>query len=486
VASRANSIRETYEKRRAAFEAAFQQDDKLWRILSYARLGVFVGGAVISYFVLKAHFLGGIGVAGAFVVLLLLLVKKHAQVEARRSHNRHLKQVNEKELQALDRDYAAFGEGKAYLDPRHAFSYDLDLFGPRSIFQYLNRTASQLGETRLANWLQQPFLDKSEIQTRQQAIQDLAGRLDFRQEFQALGEAELSQQAETEKIESWLQEESFYLKHPIYPWLRYLLPLLLLALVIAFLFVPQVTWHVPVLMMAANLLVVRQSLNRVNRTHALLGRQFAVLDRYGDLLALVEKESFEAARLQSLQAQLKAQEMRASESIKDLASISRAFDQRFNIFAAFFLNAIILWDLLCMFRLEKWKEKARQELPEWFEVMAEFDALQSLGAFAYNHPDFCLPEIVEEASLMEGQGLGHILLDPENRVDNDLKLQGDGQYVIITGANMAGKSTFLRTVGTNLVLAMLGAPVCAQSLREKNGDCGGGGKMMWGCGNLGI
>jgi DNA mismatch repair ATPase MutS len=154
--------------------------------------------------------------------------------------------------------------------------------------------------------------------------------------------------------------------------------------------------------------------------------------------------------------------MKASASIKELSSITRAFDQRLNAFAAFVLNATILWDVVCMFRLEKWKASAKDELPDWFEVLSEFDSLVSLGNFAYNHPDFNLPEIQQDPFAMKGIEMGHVLLDPNIRIDNTLELEGDGQYIIITGANMAGKSTFLRTVGTNLVLAMLGAPVCAK------------------------
>lgn len=455
-------IRQIYQNRLSQFTKAFQEDDRKATILSYGRLAAFLGGAVLSYLTLDYDFRIGIAATAVALVVFLILVKRHSVVEIRRNRNKYLKQVNEKELKALERDYAEFGDGEEFVDPKHEFSYDLDLFGPRSLFQYLNRTASILGKEKLASWFKDPFLDAEEIKRRQAAIQDIRSRLDFRQNFQAIGEEELENETGSENLIAWLKEAPFFLSHPYYPIIRYALPIILLIIIGLFIAIPQITWHWPVGMMAFNLLVVRQSLDRTNHTHALLGKRFATLNRYSDLLFLVEQEAFEAPLLQEEQAKLQVQDMKASASIKELASITRAFDQRLNAFAAFVLNATILWDVVCMFRLEKWKASAKDELPDWFEVLSEFDSLVSLGNFAYNHPDFNLPEIQQDPFAMKGIEMGHVLLDPNIRIDNTLELEGDGQYIIITGANMAGKSTFLRTVGTNLVLAMLGAPVCAK------------------------
>ena len=457
-----NEIQHTYKQRLNQFRQAYQADERLAVSLSYSRLLAFVGGAVLSYFALDYDFKIGIGVTAVALALFLFLVKRHSVIEARRNRNKYLMQVNEKELKALDRDYAAFADGKEFVDPKHAYSYDLDLFGPRSLFQYLNRTASVLGKEKLAGWFQTPFLDPKEIHDRQQAIQDMKDRLTFRQQFQAIGEEELENESGSENLIQWLQEPPFFLHHRLYPMLRYVLPILLLIISLLFLFIPPITWHYPIGMMVINLLVVRQTLTHTNQTHALLGKRFATLNRYGDLLYLVEKEEFNSSFLQNNQQKLRAKDLKASVSIKELASIMRAFDQRMNAFAAFLLNATILWDILCMFRLEKWKVQAKDELPAWFDVLAEFDGLVSLGNFAYNQPDYCLPTLQEEPFAVKGIDMGHVLLDPKIRVDNTLELEGDGQYVIITGANMAGKSTFLRTVGTNLILAMMGAPVCAK------------------------
>ncbi len=463
TSSSMNEIQKIYQERLDRFMQAFQADNRLATSLSYSRLAAFLGGSVLSYLALDYDFKIGIGVTAVALVVFLLLVKRHAVVEARRNRSKYLKQVNEKELKALEREYAAFADGAEFIDPKHAFSYDLDLFGPRSLFQYLNRTASVLGTGKLAGWFRQPFLDADEIRSRQQAIQDISQRLDFRQNFQAIGEEELENETGSENLIQWLKEEPFFLTHKLYPILRFALPVLLLIISGLFLFIPQISWHFPIGMMIVNLIVVRQVLDRTNTTHALLGKRFATLNRYGDLLYLIEQEDFKASLLQSEQAKLKVQDLKASVSIKELAGITRAFDQRFNAFAAFLLNATILWDIVCMFRLEKWKAQAQDELPAWFEVLGEFDALLSLGNFAYNHPDFCLPAIQQEPFAMKGIEMGHVLLDPAIRVDNTLELEGDGQYIIITGANMAGKSTFLRTVGTNLILAMMGSPVCAKS-----------------------
>jgi len=458
-----NEIKEIYQKRADEFRTAFQQDDRLATTLSYSRLIAFIGGAIASYLVLDANFIAGMVTTAVALTVFLYLVKRHATVEASRNRNKYLLQVNEKELLALDRQIDSFDPGKEFIDPKHPFSYDLDLFGPRSIFQYINRTSSLLGKERLATWLQSPYRSVESIQAQQQAVQDLKDRLHFRQSFQAIGEEALENEEGSERIAQWLQEPPYFITHKVFPVLGIVMPILLLILTVLFFVIPEVNWYVPVGVMAMNLLVVRQQLDRTNATHALLGKRFRTLNRYGELLSLVEQESFQARELQLAQAKLKAQDLKASLSIKELASIFRSFDQRLNAFAAFLLNASIQWDIVCMMRLERWKMKAKDELPAWFEVLAEIDAYVSLGNFAYNNPDFTTPTAVEHPYSMKGVEMGHVLLNPATRVDNTLELEGDGQYIIITGANMAGKSTFLRTVGTNLVLAMLGTPVCAQS-----------------------
>jgi DNA mismatch repair ATPase MutS len=190
-----------------------------------------------------------------------------------------------------------------------------------------------------------------------------------------------------------------------------------------------------------------------------------MLNKYAALLKEIEAKSFESELLQSEQDRLKRRGKLASEAIADLGQLTYMLDQRLNAFAGLLLNGMVLWDIKYMVRLEKWRENHKEELPVWLDVIGKWDALLSWARFRYNHPSFVLPEVSEGEFLMEAKGLGHPLLDPATRVDNDMTLAKPGEFLIITGANMAGKSTFLRTVGVNLVLAMNGSVVCAQNFR---------------------
>ncbi len=458
-----NAVQDTYQKLFDKYKEDYAQNDRLFKQYSIFRLVIFVTGVGLGYLVLTWNFGLGILTFGLFIALFLYLVKRHAKIEAKRLRAQNLQTVNERELAALGGDYSAFDGGEELVDPKHDYSYDLDIFGQKSVFQAINRTASVLGKEVLSGWFKRGLTDKETIQARQKAHNELADKLNFRQEFLAIGTEQLEAENDQDRLMRWLEVPAFYLNHPLYKILIYLMPALMALLVGLSFVVPWITWHFPVFLALVNLAIVRQNLPQVGKAHAVLSRRNNMLERYADLLHIIEQEPFEADLLQTLQSHLNRDGVQASERIKTLASISRDFDNRLNVFVAFLFNATILWDLLCMRRLEKWKESAKDELPSWFEVLGQFDALISLGGFAYNHPDYSWPTINTDAFVFQANEMGHPLLDPEVRVDNNLTMEGDGQYVIVTGANMAGKSTFLRTVGVNLVLGMMGAPVCAQA-----------------------
>ena len=185
-----------------------------------------------------------------------------------------------------------------------------------------------------------------------------------------------------------------------------------------------------------------------------------MLKKYSRLFDYFEKPDFKSSFLSSYQKKLYANDESATMAIRHLAGIISAFDSRLNIFVGVLLNGLLLWDIQCMIRLEKWQEKYRDVLPEWFDALGGFDSLAGFSNFRFNHPGYVYPEISEEHVLI-AQNIGHPLIVPEERVCNDFELAKEGNFAIVTGANMAGKSTFLRTIGVNWILAMAGAPVCA-------------------------
>jgi DNA mismatch repair ATPase MutS len=204
----------------------------------------------------------------------------------------------------------------------------------------------------------------------------------------------------------------------------------------------------------------------VNKKHNLLSRKFHVLKKYSGLFEMIESHAFSSSLLKKNRDVLVLDGESAGRAIRQLAKITNAFDTRLNLLAGFLMNIFFVWDIRQAVRLDRWKVKYKDRLPAWFNVMGEVDALVSFAGYAYNNPDFVYPQIVEKDEFfLEADKLGHPLIDNKNRVCNSYQVKGSGQFTILTGANMAGKSTFLRTVGINIVLASNGAPVCAEKMK---------------------
>jgi len=183
-----------------------------------------------------------------------------------------------------------------------------------------------------------------------------------------------------------------------------------------------------------------------------------------ELLKVFEKEQFESPGLNEIKRSISGSNISAAVSVKKLSRLIQSFDNRMNILVSFFLNGLFLWDYQCIHKLEKWKSEYKELFPVWLEMVGKVDAFISLANFAYNNPAFCYPALSEKGTVFSATSLGHPLIHEEKRVCNDFVLNSTGKVCIITGANMAGKSTFLRTIAVNYILAMAGAPVCAVKL----------------------
>ena len=453
-----------YSQRLEGFRKSHQLLQKQVEQISWLRLIVFVSGLGLGWFLLSInYFLGGVGiivVAGLF----LFLVQKHSQRERKAENQARMAGVNEAEIALAEGKPGPYDNGEGYINQQHPYSYDLDLFGPRSVFAFINRTASRPGRDRLANWLLEGMESPEKILARQEALKELAPRLEFRQAAQAEGSKNQNDSEDLSALLEWLDTDMEEKAAP--PWLRWLMPLqFVLVLICTIVF--SWSWYLVLGSFLLNLLIARQFLARTQKLHAAVDKRSKVLSRYARLLQLTENEAFESSYMKALQERLAGNnQLLASFWIQKLSSISSAFDQRLNIVASLFFNGFWGWDLHLSHRLSIWKEEVRHHVPEWLEVLAELDALISLATFAYNHNDYCWPEPVSN-SILEGFEMGHLLIPASERINNDLVLEQQGQYGLVTGANMAGKSTFLRTVGVNLILAQAGAPVCAKRFRWK-------------------
>ncbi len=394
-------------------------------------------------------------------VVFFFLIKKNVQLEKRKSKFIELKKLVEDELLALKHSFSHFQNGKEFLDTDHFFSYDLDLFGEGSLFQFLNRTSTVGGRLKLADWLIKPPLDKKNIEKRQDAIQELAEIPTWRLYFLANGNLFNETEELNHEIKAWSQLNLKLNRTSKVKWLIRLIPLITVVSAIpAFLGISNLFIALTVLLQWFLMYFFWQ---RITQYFGYFGRKSKLLSKYMQLLQFVEEREFQAEYLVKLQKKVRKPEL-ASKVFKQLKSLVKELEYRQNIIVGIFLNSVFLWDIRCVYKLWDWHRRNHKKLRDWLNVVAEIDALISLANYSNNHPQFIFPEIHEGEFKFHAIKLGHPLLNPEKRVSNDIEINGWSKVLIVTGANMAGKSTFLRTVGVNLILGRMGAPVCAENM----------------------
>ena len=447
-----------YEGLANGYQQKLDQNRFKLQMISWLRLAAFLLVIpVFIYLMPLSHLMGWIAVL-VCLSAFFWMVKQSVSTERLLKYYQNIVEINTHEIKAIRRDFSQFDPGKEFTDSEHDFSYDLDLFGENSFFQFLNRTITSGGKNKLAGSVQQSNPAVETIRQKQLAINELAERLNWRQQFLATGR-------NTERNDSaeliFLEKEDLQLKHT--SLLKIVLAIipaltLLLGALSVFDFIPNSFFYLFVFVQWILFLTY-------SRTISIFGKAFGVktklLNQYADLLLLIEKEDFQSEYLVRQKNKLYNQGKPASQITSSLQKILNELDYRQNILVGFALDSLLMWDIRCIYRMHKWQKIYGSQLKEWFDVIAEFDALISLANLNYNHPQWVVPTVSSERFLIEAQNLGHPLIAKEKRIDNDFNLSNDQQIVIITGANMAGKSTFLRTVGINMILASQGCKVCA-------------------------
>jgi hypothetical protein len=311
----------------------------------------------------------------------------------------------------------------------------------------------------LAGILLHEVLDSSVLKNRQEAIAGLKDEIELIREFFATGSMQDDSDTDLAILREWIDEPLFYSKKIFYRVLANVLPAATFFSIGLAIFLPFFR-GLAIGLSILQLMIVGGRLSHTAKEHNRIGKRLTMLKKYGKLLNIIERGSFTGKIMTDLKDRLISGDTSAAVSIRRLSKLVSAFDNRLNILAAIFLEGFLLWDVQCMIRLERWKTRKGKRLMEWIDAIAKFDAYASLANFAFNHPGFNFPEI-SDTTILEAQSLGHLLIPPEERITNDFAIRNGGEFCIVTGANMAGKSTFLRTVVTGMVLAMAGVPVCA-------------------------
>jgi hypothetical protein len=436
-----------------------KRSKKELRVFSILRLLSFLSMVAALFAIVPKSMPTGLIIGSVSMLLFFTLIKIHLRKSEKYDHLKELIQINVNEIQGLNYRYECFDPGSEFINSEHPYSFDLDLFGEGSLFQFINRTSTVRGKQKLSGWLTSGNLNINELKDRQESLQELISYNELMQDFRAKGAGKKDNENDISLLSSWVNKPVYYLNKKIYLVISLALPFLFISCLITAFFIPGLV-NLAVILFFLQLVIIGLRVQHTNSEHALIGKRLEVLKKYYHLLSEIEKVNFKSKVLKAISADLISGEYSAARSINDLTKIVSAFDLRLNLLAAIFLEGFFLWDIRCMIKLEKWKTQQGHHLNRWLDSIAEYDAMVSLSTLSFNHPDFIYPEISEKDILLS-KNLGHVLIPENQRVCNDLSISGKDNFIIITGANMAGKSTFLRTVATNMVLAMAGAPVCA-------------------------
>jgi hypothetical protein len=445
------------------FRTLESKEDRILLLLSVARLVLFAGGITLIWYGFTRNVLTGLFLLFVISGLFFWVLKIFSNHAEKKNFLGNIAIINQNEANALSGDLSAFDPGNSYTDIHHDFSYDVDMFGNNSLFQYINRTVTEYGRDILAEWLTDPYILSLEMASRQQTIRELALKENWRQEFMASGMKTPLKKEEISDLLEWMSEsevvKSSFLKKSII----FSLPVIALAT-----FSLTVTGILPypffTMIFLLDLFYIAIGLKKTNEIHNSLTKKYNYLSSMKGLLKAFEKESFSSQGLNEIKFNIIGKKTSAAVSVKKLGDLIHAFDSRMNIFAGFILNGFLLWDYQSIYRLEKWKSEYRDLFPVWLDMVGRIDAYISLGNYAFNNPGFVYPAISDNSIMFQAKNLGHQLIDEKRRVCNDFVLEKRGTVCIISGANMAGKSTFLRTVAVNYILGMTGAPVCASEM----------------------
>ena len=451
-----------YEERIRALDRQIDRLKRSDRLLIVIKLLIFFGGLFLVSRYFPAKLGRSVALLVFFAVLFIVAAVIHETVLQKIRQHKSLRQVNAREAEALSGLFIeGLDSGAEFSDPNHSYTSDLDIFGERSLFHFLNRAATSIGRRALALRLQKQ-LDSSKLLDNQAAVKELAGKLDFRQSLQACGLDIDDTGQKTDALRQLTEEKLLLLNRKTNVLWLYGLPLSTLTfLVLSFFGIP---WPVFLFFVILQVAVNKMTGKKVASLYRSSSRHFKILKTYWKILREIEKGNFQSLRLTSLQQELREGDSTASLAIKKLAVLLEWLDARSSEFMHFLLNNLLLWDLQCVYRLEKWKRRCAAKAGLWLEVMGEIEVLASLANLAFNHPDWTFPQIRADGFCFKASSLGHPLIAGDERVANDFSMEGQGSLFIVTGPNMAGKSTFLRTLGVNSVLAFAGAPVCASAM----------------------
>lgn len=446
-------------------EASLKKQSAIFNFVGYVKLFLFLILIVSVYSTFTKGFLplfigASLGIFIIFIGFWLYQDNLHKKID----YLSGVIAINNRHLDRLSGKWDGFTDiGEEFINPEHPYGCDLDIVGKKSLFQFLNRTHTWYGRHAFAKDLLAPTYTKMELQKRQEAISELSKDIEFTNHMEYYFSKIGSDNTSTPDLVNNLKDSKPFITHKIFKFFLIYAPILT-VLFIAFMLIFQLK---NLYLTGATFAFMQALLWALGfpKTQIYLGTISSTsykLAPYSTVIEMLKDKKFHSEKLNQIQAQLSTSDESAAQAIKDLDKILAKMSVRNNLIIYFILNVFLLWDYQCAFMLEEWKSKYAHLSKKWFLALGEFESLLSFSTLGSVCNNICMPSLSDINKTIKARELGHPLLPNETRVNNDFSLR-DNIY-IISGSNMSGKTTFLRTVGINLVLARTGSFVCAKHM----------------------
>lgn len=450
---------EAYQKRQISFQDQYASIRKKYKTIGAFRLFIFLSIVYCFYLSVSKADSNYLYFTGAFVIVFVLFLRIHAKLSWRLRYAKALKDINEEEYNFLEHNQWNVNDGEKFQTANHPYTYDLDIFGKKSIYQYLNRTASYKGEEILAERLKNGQ-SAEDIVLNQELVKELTEKLDWRQEIYAYSRLSNLNQDVYNKLSAWSTSNTNQLSK-ITIVAAYVFPLFfVLSSIVYFVDSSTILWgylastffSINLILSMAKVRIIQTELGGAENIHE-------TIESYSSIIERIEKESFQSLRMQEIQKRIKDDSFKASIELKKLSRLFEQLETVANLFVNILFNGVFQFHVHTLNKFLKWKKKHGVLVQTTMEVVGEVEAFNSLANYAYNNTTYTFPQISNNQTI-SFKNLGHPLLAADKRVTNTIDFTNQ-RFVILTGSNMSGKSTFLRTIGVNLVLAKIGAPICA-------------------------
>ncbi|WP_040192206.1 MutS family DNA mismatch repair protein [Clostridium culturomicium] len=434
--------------------------------IGYLRLVTAIGAGYYIYKLFKEPILViNIVISSLLLLFFIGLIIYHGKIKEKIQAAEVMIDINNKYLKRISGEWVTFKDiGSEFVDRAHPYSFDLDIVGQESIFQLINITSTWKGRNRLAKVLLDSNFSAEDISKRQKAVDELKDKLELCQFMEYEGKRKSGALESPEKLLAFIKDKNKLFKNKVLKKFLYYMPMVTISVsMVIVVFKLSYLYDLITIFLVLQLLAWAAGLMRISRAFAAISYFKGALEDYEGILKLLENQKFETEMLRDIYGSLFNKDKSAASAIKELTRIAEKIDMRNNGFFFMVLNGLFLWDYQCIFSIESWKEKYSDIIEYWLDTIGEVEALMSISVLNHISDEVTFPIIEEEPMIFEAEDLGHPLISKKARVNNSIKMSRS--ILIITGSNMSGKTTFLRTIGINLVIAYCGGAVYSKKMR---------------------